>query len=290
MINDDTIYDFASLHRRNVAVCFAENSIAHHVAETNSFKTMLSCIRSHYTALPEHSPIPVVSRKMIHDEQAAIANEMRGDILRKLNGRAVTVAIDGWTDVNKTKVTNVVLLSGGTAYYWAGIFNKSETNGGDYVAKKMIPILLQLRQEGVDIVALATDNEAAMVNTHTIISNYTINDTLPFNELIHIRCAAHTINLIVQELLIHSTVAPIIKDMKETIYFIRNNKMFRHKFLALQQDENKSPRILPIPCDTRWNSYYVVLAQFLAVKSCIMGVLVFASGAGKTRKLKRACD
>ena len=151
----------------------------------------------------------------------------------------------------------------------------------------MIPILLQLRQEGVDIVALATDNEAAMVTAHTITSNYTIDDILPFNELIHIRCAAHTINLIVQELLIHPTVAPIIEDMKETISFIRNNKIFRHKFLALQQDEHKSPRILPIPCDTRWNSYYVVLAQFLAVKSSIMGVLVFASGAGKTRKLKQ---
>ena len=78
---------------------------------------MLSSIRSHYTTLPEYSSIPVVSRKMIHDEQAAIANEMRGDIIRKLTGRAITVAIDGWTDVNKTKVTNVVLLTGGTAYY-----------------------------------------------------------------------------------------------------------------------------------------------------------------------------
>ena len=40
----------------------------------------------------------------------------------------VTLALDGWTNVNHNKVTNLILLSGGRAYYWKSIVNSLEHN------------------------------------------------------------------------------------------------------------------------------------------------------------------
>jgi hypothetical protein len=40
----------------------------------------------------------------------------------------VTLALDGWTNVNHNKVTNLILLCGGRAYYWKSIVNTMEHN------------------------------------------------------------------------------------------------------------------------------------------------------------------
>jgi hypothetical protein len=40
----------------------------------------------------------------------------------------VTLALDGWTNVNHNKVTNLILLSGGRAFYWRSVVNSLEHN------------------------------------------------------------------------------------------------------------------------------------------------------------------
>lgn len=51
-------------------------------------------------------------------------------VLTKLlkEGNPVTLALDGWTNVNHNKVTNLILLSGGRAYYWKSVVNSLEHN------------------------------------------------------------------------------------------------------------------------------------------------------------------
>jgi hypothetical protein len=40
----------------------------------------------------------------------------------------VTLALDGWTNVNHHKVTNLVLLNQGRAYFWSSVQNDSRHN------------------------------------------------------------------------------------------------------------------------------------------------------------------
>lgn len=287
-MNTITESEFDAQHRRNVAVCYAENSIAHNVAQSDSFKTMLQFVRTHAHVLPVERPVSIVNRQIIRDEQSAIAKELRGDIIRKLRHLPVTVAIDGWTDINQTKVTNVVLLSEGNAYYWTGIFNKANANSGQFIADKMIPILKQLQKHGLHIVALATDNESAMTVAHSLIAKHRVGDTYPFRELIHVRCGAHTINLIVGELLKHPVASSIIHEMIASIQAITYSKELRHKFIAIQAGNDEAPKSLELPCDTRWNSYYVSLERFILLRSAVMAILASASRSKKPSRQDKA--
>ena len=62
----------------------------------------------------------------------AEAQSLRGRVIRQLRifcrSSPISVAIDGWTNVNTAKVTNVVLICGGEAYYWCSIVNGSHHN------------------------------------------------------------------------------------------------------------------------------------------------------------------
>ena len=88
---------------------------------------------------------PELNRLLIRSEQADVALEYRTCIITILQDKAVTVAIDGWTGINKAKVTNIVLLQGERAYYWTGFWD-IDANDDEYVARTMEPILLELQQ------------------------------------------------------------------------------------------------------------------------------------------------
>ena len=54
------------------------------------------------------------------------------DVLKKLKSHGVTspisIAIDGWTNTRHNKVTNLLCLCGGQAYYWCSIVNLYDRN------------------------------------------------------------------------------------------------------------------------------------------------------------------
>lgn len=51
-------------------------------------------------------------------------------VLKKIlaSSEPVTLALDGWTNVNHHKVTNLVLLNQGRAYFWSSVQNDSRHN------------------------------------------------------------------------------------------------------------------------------------------------------------------
>jgi hypothetical protein len=46
----------------------------------------------------------------------------------KAIGYPVTLALDGWTNVAHNKVTNLILLCDGRAFYWCSVVNHLEHN------------------------------------------------------------------------------------------------------------------------------------------------------------------
>lgn len=51
-------------------------------------------------------------------------------VLKKIlaSNEPVTLALDGWTNVNHHKVTNLILLNQGRAYFWNSVQNDSRHN------------------------------------------------------------------------------------------------------------------------------------------------------------------
>jgi len=106
-----------------VALCFASNHIAYNVASSPTFIAMCKVLRSSTCAVPQ--------RKAVKAGVSALAASVKEKVLLQLSNKSsapVTIAIDGWTNVRQTKVTNVVLLCSGVAYYWCSISNSYAAN------------------------------------------------------------------------------------------------------------------------------------------------------------------
>ena len=78
----------------------------------------------------------------------------------------ITIAVDGWTNVRHNKVTNIVPLTGGTAFYWTSITNTKEKNTGVYLANNIKPVVDDMISHGIKIVAVAADNEPVNGKMH----------------------------------------------------------------------------------------------------------------------------
>jgi hypothetical protein len=59
--------------------------------------------------------------------------------------------------------------------------------------------------------------------------------------------------------------------------------MLRQQLKSIQEKAHQTPRTLPLPCDTRWNSYFVVLSVFISLKTSITAVLAIAAGSNKRK-------
>ena len=163
------------------------------------------------------------------------------------HGTPVTVALDGWTNVNHEKVTNIVLLCGGRAFYWRSIVNASEHNTAAWLHDAVVPVLNELLTLGITFVAISMDNEA----TTTALFNL-LRVTFPF--LLRVACGAHVIQLIVRALFEHPTLKPTLDLMLTIISHIGNTKKDRLALANIAKTLNISASVLIKPNATRWNS------------------------------------
>ncbi|XP_031266691.1 zinc finger BED domain-containing protein RICESLEEPER 2-like [Pistacia vera] len=76
--------------------------------------------------------------------------------------------------------------------------------------------------------------------------------------LFHVRCAAHILNLMVQDEL--SQIKPIIQDMRDCILYVKQSETRVIMFLEIVHMLQLPKRKLILDCKTRWNSTYEMLA------------------------------
>jgi hypothetical protein len=235
------------------AIAFAKNGIAHRVVQTPSFSALLA-------ALGWRGAPP--TRRSLREALLAHATDLRARLISRLRNSqtAVSVAIDGWTNVRHDKVTNVLVLQGGQAFYWCSITNDAESNTADWLASRLRPVLHTLMViHRVRVVALVADNEAVMGALHTRIER-----DYPF--LIRVPCAAHTIQLAVRDCLASEEHAQTVVDF---LSFVKHfeKKEHRQALLELQRARKRPQLVLRKPNDTRWNSLYMAIKRALEMQT-----------------------
>jgi len=125
----------ASFRRRSaapalnaLAVAFAANSIAYAVVENSAFRALLTTL-----GWPGDLPSRELVRNAVQHNSAAV----RQDVIDLLKDAVVTLAADGWTNVKRQKVTNIVLMLQGKALYWCSIVNTGE-NTAEWLAGQLL--------------------------------------------------------------------------------------------------------------------------------------------------------
>ena len=158
------------------------------------------------------------------------------------------MATDGWTNVCGIKVTNVLVLIGGVAFYWYSLYSEDGKTAID-MAPLVAAVIDELLDEGVAVVGLVADNEAVNGAVHRL-----LNDDFPW--LVEVGCASHTIQLVVKEVFKVPSIAALRKYLKSLIRCFLKSKNMRAKLVDFQvtllpgKRTLKMLRIMPV----RWNS------------------------------------
>ena len=225
-----------------LAQLFARTSLAHRIVDLPEFTHLMACARL--------SNCPMPDRRRLRRIQLQHAQSLRSRLVRQLrnycHSAPLTVAIDGWTNVNTAKVTNVVILSGGEAFYWCSIVNDRSHNTAAWLAPLLVEVLYSVRAEGLRFTALVADNEQVNKALYDLVAQ-----DFPF--LIHSPCSAHLIQLCVLKALALPDIEPIFSTM-EAILREFKLKVNRLKLRQLQEVGGGTVYTLLRPCDTRWSS------------------------------------
>jgi hypothetical protein len=236
---------FASLAR-----LFTQNSIARHVAETPEFKEFLRDV-GWKAALP--------TPRSLKDSMPQQSHALRDRLVERLRRSAVTVAVDSWTNVLHQKVNNVVLIAQGVAFYWCSIVNTHEANNAVWIASRLAAVLRTLTNEHhIRIAALVVDNESVNKAVYEIIKQ-----EFPF--LVHVPCAAHTVQLAVHSALAQPTFEWTLMQMQALVRFF-DVKENRNALKQMQIARGVEQHVVCKPNDTRWSSTFTAAQRLLRIR------------------------
>lgn len=221
---------------------------------------MMYCWRNSSELLPTRKRM----RIMYKDE----ANKMKKMVVNKLKASTstpVTVALDGWTNTRHDKVINVTPICGGVAYYWQSTVMSTERCTAENQAPHIAEAIRSIISNAVIVVALATDNEAVNGSVYRML-------TADFPFLVHVPCAAHTIQLCVKLILDLDIISTTIRGMAAIFSAFEKRKEYRLQLINLQK-RSTHPLHLQKPNDTRWSSTFRAAKRLLELKDYIHMVM-----------------
>ncbi|MGA8137581.1 MAG: DUF domain-containing protein [Pseudomonas gingeri] len=242
----------------NMALFFATNHIAYNVASSETFRAFIDSVRRSSVELP--------GREGLKTEMAALAADMRSQVLQRLRAPTtpVAIAVDGWTNVRHAKVNNVVLLSGGAAYYWCSLPNAREKNSAQWIFDAIVPVLDELLAAGVRFASFAADNEAVMNALYKKLQS-----RWPF--LVRVPCAAHTIQLLVRQALFSARWKTVVGQVERILAGFASNKLWRANLLVAQHTSSHQYSLVK-PNDTRWNSMLAACERLQKIQPAVDSV------------------
>jgi len=113
-----------------IATAFAVHSLPHHLITSPDFVEMLNAYRNSTKSLN------LPTRSNLRKEIIATGTNISSQILNimKLSKAPISICLDGWTNVNRDKVTNIIPIVNNVAYYWTSIVNSMASNtSGQYL-------------------------------------------------------------------------------------------------------------------------------------------------------------
>ena len=178
----------------------------------------------------------------------------------------VTLALDGWTNVRSNKVTNLLLIANGISYYYASIENYNKQNNKEWLVSKISEKIDNMLDKGINLIALATDNEIVMKSTSIELKNkYPILITIP--------CSAHLIQLCLKNI----CNINVIKSIISNIITITNNFKYKENKIKLYNLQFKNDVNVPLkiiyPTEVRWSSIIYTIERILKLKDYIKNII-----------------
>lgn len=240
------------------ALAWADCSLPYNIMIRESFQTFLESYRLNKEA--------ALTRKEIPIEQQKLALAKRAKIMQVLAARSkfrpVTIATDGWTDVNGAHVTNILLLSGGCVIYWKSIYTTSSSS--DDALPYFRQVIDELLANKVWMAGFVTDNGSPMLSLYDKLK--------PHYKFLHqVRCSCHSLQLIVTSLIKLPEIAERMRWVKSIGNLYRSSTFFKNQLDTSQIASGFEALLTPVQVgDTRWNSLLYAINRLIKMKDAIL--------------------
>lgn len=247
-----------------MAKAFACLSLPLQLIEREQFINMLLVIRQSTNPLP--------TKRALTAEQYLTETEIRTKVVAHLKAISencpITLAVDGWTNVRHDKITNVLPLCASNAFYWTSIVNSLDASTAEWLLTPMKQTINDLIvKHQLLIVAIVLDNESVNLCLYDKLK-------LHFPFLIHVPCAAHTLQLAVHKIIALDVFSSVITTMNNILTAFKISKDKRLQLKRLQQmRENSKTYSLIKPCDTRWSSSLHAATRMFKLKPHISFIM-----------------
>jgi hypothetical protein len=240
------------------ALAWADCSLPYNIMTRESFQTFLESYRSNTQA--------ALTRKEIPIEQQKLALAKRAKIMQALAARSkfrpVTIATDGWTDVNGAHVTNILLLSSGCVVYWKSIYTASSSS--DDALPYFRQVIDELLANKVWMAGFVTDNGSTMIALYDKLK-------LHYKFLKPVRCSCHSLQLIVTSLIKLPEVGERMRWVKSIGNLYRSSTFLKQQLDTSQIACGFETLLTPLQVgDTRWNSLLYAINRLIKMKDAIL--------------------
>jgi hypothetical protein len=254
------------------AETFAKLGLPHNLVDNNEFKQLfiefelLKCDNLlKFASIRGH-------KRHILDSAAEKFNEVLKLLQDNLN--VVTLAIDGWTGHSYgAKNTNIIALCNGKSYLLWSDRNSDLNDGTENYLFPLINEKIQfLLAKNVAICAITTDNATNMLNLGKEL--YKLPNSGPV--ILHLSCSAHTIQLMLQDIVGLEPIYTVIRDALAMIepFIAKNGKKLRLDLRKSQISSGLSPLKLVLFNQTRWLSRFETINRLIKLKTHIKWVFL----------------
>ncbi len=256
---------------------FLRHALSYNLAESTYLHEWVRCIRQ--------GSGRVLSRRQLAARAHDRVQVVKEKVVKRLRASpGVSVGIDGWTNVRHDKVINLCPVAGGVAFYWDSVVMKSFSTAEDQ-HPAIRDALKSIISKGVKVTSIVTDNE--MVNGALF---RLLHRDFPF--LLHLPCAAHTIQLCVKATMRLEPVKAVVEDLTTLLLTFKASKALRVNVKTIQSQLRKGLPALQIhfASDTRWNSLLTAAERQIELEACIRPFIPIARAVldkDKRRKRKR---
>ncbi|XP_037505903.1 uncharacterized protein LOC119382269 [Rhipicephalus sanguineus] len=219
---------------------------------TNDYwQAAFKALRSSYKPPSRHS----LAGPLLDAEYEAATVSMNNSIEK---ASCITLVTDGWTNVEGESVINFVLCTP------SPLFFKSVTTGTNrhtaaYMTEEICAVMESVGSSKVK--ALVTDNASNMKAAWALVIER-------FPHVTAIGCAAHSLNLLMNDLLTLGTIHDVHKQAKDIIKYVKQTHVVLATFKERQESKygKNMSCSLKLPSKTRWSGVCLSFESLLKNK------------------------
>lgn len=170
-----------------------------------------------------------------------------------LSGESVTMCLDGWSNVhNEPLICASIITSNGENYLSSTIDTSGISHDSDYLCTLAKKCIIECKKKfNANVRSFVTDNAGNVNKMREKLSQSEDSDVT--RDIIYYGCSAHILNLLAKDLKIPGITAQVVTILKYFKYTHLPNAWYREV----------GGKMLVIPQEVRWNTYFDSIKCFL---------------------------